>query len=249
MNLEFTFEGTAYRADANGAVDCSLPICNNGLTAWGIGPARISPYQDGDFIGSVAAGASVNFRDINFNPHAHGTHTECLGHITPENETVLDVPPAPWCMARVLTLEPRGEGEHYFIARADLEKALEPGPLPALVLRTGTEASRMAVKDWSGAGAPFLEAVAAAYLAQRGVTHLLIDLPSVDPESDGGALAAHKAFWGLPGEPRRDATITEFISVPDALPDGWYLLNLQMAPFQNDACPSRPLLFPLVEVR
>lgn len=249
MTLEFVFDGTTYRANVSGAVDCSLPIRYGGLTAWGVSPARIAPHQDGDFIGSVAAGASVNFRDIAFNPHAHGTHTECLGHITRENESVLDVPPAPWSMARVLTLQPRGEGEHYFIARADLEKALEPGPLPALVLRTGTEASRMAVKDWSGAGAPFLEADAAAYLARRGVSHLLIDLPSVDPESDGGALAAHKAFWGLPEKPRREATITELISVPDTLADGWYLLNLQMAPFRNDACPSRPLLFPLVEVR
>jgi hypothetical protein len=26
--------------------------------------------------------SSTNFNTIQFNPHGHGTHTECLGHIT-----------------------------------------------------------------------------------------------------------------------------------------------------------------------
>lgn len=30
--------------------------------------------------------------------------------------------------------------------------------------------------------------------------------------------------------------------------DGLYLLNLQVAPFENDAAPSRPLIFPLKAV-
>ena len=36
----------------------------------------------GDWVASVQEGASVNFNNIAFNPHAHGTHTECVGHIT-----------------------------------------------------------------------------------------------------------------------------------------------------------------------
>ncbi len=70
-------------------------------------------------------------------------------------------------------------------------------------------------------------------------------MPSVDREEDGGALEAHKAFWGVPEYPRPDATITELIYVPNTVVDGKYLLNLQMAAFENDACPSRPLLFPV----
>ena len=37
--------------------------------------------------GSVAEGGSVNFYDIDFNPHGHGTHTECIGHISKEKES------------------------------------------------------------------------------------------------------------------------------------------------------------------
>lgn len=76
--------------------------------------------------------------------------------------------------------------------------------------------------------------------------HLLIDLPSVDKEHDGGKLTAHKTFWNYPKAPRKEATITEMIFVPNAVKDGLYLLNLQVAPFENDASPSRPVIYPLL---
>jgi hypothetical protein len=84
-----------------------------------------------------------------------------------------------------------------------------------------------------------------------GIKHLLIDLPSVDREEDGGRLAAHKAFWNvldttnLNPEARVDCTITEMIYVNDAILDGSYVLNLQIASFENDASPSKPLLYAL----
>jgi len=40
-------------------------------------------------------------------------------------------------------------------------------------------------------------------------------------------------------------TVTEMIYVPDDLPDGRYVLDLQIAPFVSDAAPSRPILFPI----
>ncbi|MGL5889046.1 MAG: cyclase family protein, partial [Bacteroidia bacterium] len=84
---------------------------------------------------------------------------------------------------------------------------------------------------------------AALLLAEMNVEHLLLDLPSVDREVDGGALAAHKAFWNYPENTRRNCTITEFIYVPNDVFDGAYLLNLQTAPIENDATPSRPVLY------
>ena len=85
-----------------------------------------------------------------------------------------------------------------------------------------------------------------ALLADRGVEHLLLDLPSVDREEDGGALAAHRAFWRYPDAVRDRATITEMVFVPDELPDGLYLLNLQVLSLVLDASPSRPVLYPLL---
>jgi hypothetical protein len=91
------------------------------------------------------------------------------------------------------------------------------------------------------------------WLAGTGVEHLLVDLPSVDRMNDGGRLLAHRAFWGMPAgtthathATRPNATITELIYVPEQIPDGLYLLSLQVAPFVADAAPSRPLLYPLL---
>ena len=43
-----------------------------------------------------------------------------------------------------------------------------------------------------------------------------------------------------------DATITEFIYVPNKVQDGAYFLNLMVAPFENDATPSKPVLFEII---
>ena len=76
-----------------------------------------------------------------------------------------------------------------------------------------------------------------------GIKHLLIDLPSVDKEKDNGELKGHKAFWNYNGKLRKDCTITEFIYVSNKIEDGTYFLNLQIAPFENDATPSKPILY------
>jgi hypothetical protein len=90
------------------------------------------------------------------------------------------------------------------------------------------------------------------WLVAQGVSSLFVEEPSVDREEDGGALEAHRIYWGMPaGETdvaqatRSHAVLTELAFFPDRCPDGWYLLNLQLAPLANDAVPSRPLLFPL----
>ena len=75
---------------------------------------------------------------------------------------------------------------------------------------------------------------------------MLIDLPSVDKEKDEGKLLAHNAFWNTSEEIRFDATITEFIYVPNAIEDGTYFLNLMVAPFENDATPSKPILYKVI---
>ncbi len=64
-------------------------------------------------------------------------------------------------------------------------------------------------------------------LNKAKIEHLLIDLPSVDRESDGGKLEFHHAFWGVPNDPQFHKTITELIFVPNHIPDGDYILNLQ----------------------
>jgi hypothetical protein len=92
------------------------------------------------------------------------------------------------------------------------------------------------------------------WVVERGVTSLVVDLPSLDRADDGGTLAAHRVFWGLPvgaldaRQARRGrALVTELAYVPDHVPDGLYLLDLQVPAFAADAAPSRPVLYPVTE--
>ena len=77
----------------------------------------------------------------------------------------------------------------------------------------------------------------------------MIDLPSVDKEIDGGRLLSHKSFWNVTDvnnlnfDARKEATITELIFVPNTIKDGKYILNLMIASFENDATPSKPILY------
>jgi kynurenine formamidase len=120
---------------------------------------------------------------------------------------------------------------------------LEDVQTEALIIRTLPNQLDKKHKNYSSSNPPYIELEAIEILNQAGVEHLLIDLPSVDREQDGGALAFHHAFWQVPENPQFHKTITEFIYVSDKIDDGKYILNLQTAPFENDATPSRPVLF------
>ncbi|MNT20180.1 hypothetical protein D3C72_1554800 [compost metagenome] len=66
---------------------------------------------------------------------------------------------------------------------------------------------------------------------------------------------AHKAFWNvkdthnLNSDARFNTTITEMIYVSDEIEDGNYILNLQIASFENDASPSKPILYKIADFR
>jgi len=70
--------------DTTAFIDLSIGVSAHGVRAWYLNSPRIIPVMENGFVGSVAEGGAVNFRDIYFNPHGHGTHTESHGHISKE---------------------------------------------------------------------------------------------------------------------------------------------------------------------
>jgi kynurenine formamidase len=156
-------------------------------------------------------------------------------------------------IAEVISIQPEAQGGDLVITKAQVEQALS-GKLPeALVIRTLPNIEAKKHKNYSHTNPPYLEEGGATYIRECGILHLLIDLPSVDREEDGGTLLAHKAFWNvtdvnnLNAGARHNATITELIFVPDDVANGSYLLNLQIASFENDASPSKPVLYSILE--
>ncbi len=234
-----------YQIDLTQPIDISIAIDVNAqnVNAWYIGPPKIYPE---DFEGKkikVSEGAAVNFNNIEFNPHSHITHTECVGHITEEVHSVNQHLKRFFFLAEVVTIAPTKVEDDFVITKKQLQFALGNKKREAIVIRTLPNLSDKKSAQYSNTNPPYLLEEAAIYLREKGIKHLLIDLPSVDRESDEGRLVCHNAFWNTAGTLRMDATITEFIFVPNTVEDGTYLLNLMIAPFENDASPSKPVLY------
>lgn len=230
-------------------------------------PAAVSePFRAGGFVGDTRTGGSCNCEILTVAPHCNGTHTECVGHVTDERIAVTDCVRGGMAPALLVSLnpvavdstaedsDPKPEGGDRLITAESLAAAVAPFPGPppqAIVIRTLRTAAGPPTRTYSGpAPAAYLSRQAAGWLVERGVQHLVLDLPSADRADDGGRLTAHRVFFGLPAGSRSagaatrpQASITELAWIPPSIADGWYLLDLQIPAFLADAAPSRPLLY------
>jgi arylformamidase len=224
-------------------------------------PAHSWPNRVGTFSGSVLTGASCNCRNVQLTPHGSGTHTECVGHLTADDHHVCSLLPdglLPALLLVVAATAARGVAESVdhaidpadTLLTADALNAAWPADLPyaptALVVRT----------SWTDRP-PYLTRECAQLLVNRGIEHLVVDMPSIDRLDDAGMLTAHRIFFGLP--PRREqrrlplakdarrpsATVTELARIPKSLPAGPGFLQIQAPAIEGDAVPSRPLWFAL----
>ena len=149
----------------------------------------------------------------------------------------------------MISIGPESIGNDLAITKTQIERALNGKTPEAIVIRTLPNLENKKHKKYSKTNPPYLLQEAAIFIRESGIKHLLIDLPSVDREEDEGRLLAHKAFWNVKDvdnlniDARLDCTITEMIFVDDEVKDGHYILNLQIASFENDASPSKPILY------
>jgi kynurenine formamidase len=249
MLAEIKYNSKKYQLDFSKPIDISIAIdtSKQNINAWYIDAPKILPVASEDWIGSVAKGADVNFNTIEFNPHSHITHTECVGHITKKVHSVNKNLQQFFFLAEVITIAPQQLNEDFVISKKQLQFALGNKKRDALVIRTLPNLEDKKETQYSNTNPPYMLEEAAIYLQKKGIKHLLIDLPSVDKEKDEGYLLSHNAFWNTAGKIRMDATITEFIYVPNSVDDGTYFLNLMIAPFENDASPSKPILYQIVD--
>ncbi len=238
--------------ETNNGKDLSISLINSeqNVRAWYVDPPRFEPVRANGFVGSVAEGGGVNFRDVYFNPHGHGTHTECLGHITEEVYSINQYLHTFFFSAYVISVEPSKKqvnSTEDLLITAEHLRGIEHLKTEALIIRSLPNVINKKQTNYSSTNPPYLDLDMIPILEKMGVKHLLIDLPSVDREEDGGVLAFHHAFWQVPENPQFDKTISEMVFVPNDVKDGEYILNLQVAAFENDAAPSRPVLFEILK--
>jgi arylformamidase len=250
--MQLTYRAKDYTFDITQPLDISMVLDPEGEQAncYWAEPFRARVIRSGDFVGSVAEGGSVNYRQLSLTPHGNGTHTECYGHISAERGATLN-----HCLdkflhvAQLVTLTPAvQDGGDKIVSLEDFKNATDIVLPEAIIIRTLPNDADKRTRQYSGTNPPYLEAALATHLAASGVKHLLIDLPSLDREEDGGILKAHHQFWLYPEATRTDCTITELIYVPDYVPDGLYMLQMQVLNLAMDASPSRPVLYALTEL-
>lgn len=226
------------------------------------------PLQAGSFSGRVSSGASCNASTLTLTPHCDGTHTECIGHLTRERHDARAAVPAGFLPALLLSVaparaaagaestRPAPHADDLLITRQALLSAW-PQQLPfaplALIVRTLPNPADKRARDYGQQPAAYLSLEAAQFMVERGISHLVLDVPSADRADDEGELAAHRVFFGLEAGAtalaaarRPECTITELAYIDNALGDGPWLLQLQIPALAGDALPSRPLLYKLL---
>jgi len=270
MTLTFNIDGTDYSIDSSEPIDLSIPLdfSGGGPHAFYLPRAEAHAVEAEGFVGDTRRGGGCNCETVVLNPHGNGTHTECVGHVSDARLAVSGFIRDPFVPGLLVTVETSTAGEHpeellpgvepddRLIVASALDRAISAlspsaGFLRALIVRTAPNPISRKTAEYSGANPPYVSQGAMRLIRRLGVEHLLLDLPSADRESDGGALAAHRIFWGLEplthdvsvGEVR--GTITEMVYADDSVPDGFYVLSLQIPNFLLDAAPSRPLIFPV----
>lgn len=247
--LKIYFGEIPYECSLETFFDLSLPMKegDDNPNCYFAESPRFETIRFGDsFVGSVEEGGSCNYCKLTLTPHGNGTHTESYAHISSGNSHVGQAFDKFLFSAVLITVTPEKFGEDDMVISVEQLREIENfPPSEALIVRTLPNGSEKKTRQYSQTNPPYFLPDTGIYLRERGILHLLCDLPSVDRESDGGRLSMHKNFWHYPENIRTTASITELIYVPETVKDGMYCLNLQIPHICTDAVPSRPIIFPV----
>ncbi len=259
MKICLTFHENNYIANLSNSIDISVPLKNEATlvgtdtvrqtsinpNCFNAPPPLFTPLKEGNFIGDTREGGSVNFYNIQVNPHGNGTHTECVGHIAKERFYINDCLKNFHSIGVLITIEPLQQNDDLVITKELLQNKLEaiPANVKTLIIRTLPNEDQKRTQQYSGTNPAYFSEEAMQFIVDLEVEHLIVDLPSVDKEIDGGKLGTHHIFWNYPHSPRINATITEMVFIPDMIVDGLYLVNHQIMSIELDASPSKIVLF------
>jgi arylformamidase len=248
MIISFNWDNRKYLAHLEKGIDLSITYKEGSdqVNCFFAPFYKSEPVTMGSFIGSVEKGGPVNFYNTQINIHGSGTHTESVGHISKERGSVQQLRIKQYMIAQLCTVYPTLlENGDRAITQSTLEIMLEDLQAECLILRCMPNPKEKRTNKYSGTNPCYIVPSAMELIVHKKIQHLLVDLPSVDREEDGGKLESHKIFWQ--NERAANCSITELIYVPDEVKDGLYLLNLQLGPMEGDAAPSRPIIYAIKE--
>ncbi len=223
---------------------------------------------EGQFVGDVKRSGSCNVDTLRYVPHAI-THLETSAHILSPDvgpPTVKDIPLENLSgVVYLMDLSHLGTTEGESVPWDVVREKLEKIALPVSMLALKTRASLLP-RDYDFSGKDFLSL---APETAKGIHDyrfpldskktvfnridcLIVDLPSIDPESDGGKLSAHRNFFGLPlsgvdvedGEKRALVELAWF----GGLEEGYYYAVMTPPRFETHAVTTDIVFRPLIEM-
>lgn len=215
---------------------------------------------EGQFIGDVRRGGSCNVDTLQYVPHGI-THLETSAHILNPDAvppTVKDIPLENLSgIVYLMDLSHLGTQKGESIPRDVVREKLEKITLPVSMLALKTRASLLPqAYDFSGKDflslAPETAKVIHDYRSPNRIDCLILDLPSIDPESDGGKLSAHRNFFGLPlpgieVEDREKRALVE-LAWFGGLEEGYYYAVITPPRFETHAVSTGIVFRSLVEM-
>ena len=196
---ELDWRGRRLRVNFAAGTTIAIPLIAGGPQPAFFAPVPFSasPLQLGDFTGSVQHGGSCNVQVLNWAPHCHGTHTECVGHIVgrpADVATEIDNTP---CLARLVSVE--ADSDNRLITLEKLRQALATDlqDYAALVIRTQPNSTSKKARNYDlEPGYALLDSDCMAWLSASILQHLLVDMPSLDAADDSN-LPNHHTWWGV----------------------------------------------------
>jgi len=233
MEISVKLGRDIFKVNLNEPLDISIPLIHDkSPIAFGAPVYESTPVQAGSFIGALEKGAPVNFYNLKINPHGNGTHTESVLHINKKGKNIFKTLTKQHFIAKVITVKPskHKNGDRVVDKSALNFKKLDLKHVEALVIRTRPNVVKKKSQNYTGKNPIYFSHQLLKQISDSSINHLLIDVPSVDREVDGGRLKGHNAFWNTKGKIRVNKTITELIFVDNTIMDGLYLLNLQIIP-------------------
>ncbi|WP_144393115.1 cyclase family protein [Pleionea sediminis] len=269
MKLILDIDKQLFTVNSSSPISLAIPLLFDGAQPnhFGAPKASAKAIESDGFIGDTSRGGSCNVKEISFVPHCNGTHTESVSHIVSDSIPVGKLAQSliPATVISVIPHSPSESTDYYQpsleatdriiskkLLTAELSEINSP-LLEALIIRTLPNSEKKQACTYSNEQQPpFFTNDAIEYLNDKGIKHLLVDIPSIDKMYDDGILSNHHIYWNVPQRSHvavpathTEKTITEMIFVPETAADGHYLLSLNIPSFESDAGPSRPVIYPL----
>ena len=261
IHINIYFENTEISFQLGQPISVSRTIkFNKHSSAFNLPHATSTPFNYKNvFIGDVLQGGSCNVDVLSFCPH-NLTHVETSDHILNQTPAYASISTIPQHHLQgllfAIDLRKKLDAKTKFIKPEHIKAELESVQYPINALALITHASDLSAdfnftgKDFLALHKDTLKLISDFSCKGRKVTSLILDLPSTDPEDDGGKLLAHRSFFEIPETgieftDHKKKVIAELAYFTDVVQNYYYFI-MTPARIQSNAMVTDILFYPLI---